>query len=779
MKWLISICAVILGFSSCGWAAAPATLMTLHAAAALANSEVIPNQLVAFEATVTYYSTKTHNLNVQENNEAIYVKVVTNANLLPGDRIMVKGTLKPSFLPYVISDEITVLGHDKLPRPLPVTFDDMVGKKINGRFVSVRGVVRTAGLVSSPGVASGRLQLLMDGGYIDIEVESNDVAALKNLVDTEVEVTGAAGRKFDGKMQQVGAKIKATSLDDIKVIGRANTDPWSLPITPLSDIVMGSHVRDLSQRLRVRGIITYYQPGSAVVLQNSTTSLWVSTQTSEPLRIGDVADATGFPDTHGGQLNLVYAEIKDSQIKAPISPLSANWHQLAFWGRSTLGGHGFDLVTITGRVATVTREAVQDEFVLVADGKVFTAIYRHPPPPDPTPPMLDVPLGSSLRVTGICLPQVANPINDEVPFDILLRSFADIQVVAEPSLLNVRNLAIIVFILLFAVMVVGIRSWIIERRTRREASAVAYVEQRRRRILEDINGSRPLAEVIEQITELVTFRLRGSPCWCLIKDGAMLGNSPTSLSSLRVIETEIPAHSGPPLGTMFAAFPMVIKPNAEKHEALSMGAGLASLAIGTRRLYSDLVHRSEFDLLTDIQNRFSMEKQLEALIDDARRTGGIFGIIYIDLDDFKQVNDRYGHQVGDIYLVEAASRMKRQLRPADILARLGGDEFAALVPAVRSRADVEEIASRLDLCFEEPFTAHRHVLRGSASMGIALYPEDANTCDGLLTAADSAMYGRKRNRKSGTQLRTGEANINGQKGQVVENNCHTRAQNRP
>jgi len=65
-----------------------------------------------------------------------------------------------------------------------------------------------------------------------------------------------------------------------------------------------------------------------------------------------------------------------------------------------------------------------------------------------------------------------------------------------------------------------------------------------------------------------------------------------------------------------------------------------------RRLYSDLVHRSEFDLLTDIHNRFSLDKHLNALIEEARMKASIFGLIYIDLDDFKQVNDVYGHQVG-------------------------------------------------------------------------------------------------------------------------------------
>src|SRR5664279_5105253 len=99
--------------------------------------------------------------------------------------------------------------------------------------------------------------------------------------------------------------------------------------------------------------------------------------------------------------------------------------------------------------------------------------------------------------------------------------------------------------------------------------------------------------------------------------------------------------------------------------------------------------------------------------------------LYIDLDDFKQVNDLLGHQVGDLYLQQVAERMKRQLRPGDLLARLGGDEFGSLIPVVRSRCDVEEIALRLEHCFGEPFIVQDYVLHGSASIGIALYPADA------------------------------------------------------
>jgi diguanylate cyclase (GGDEF)-like protein len=152
-------------------------------------------------------------------------------------------------------------------------------------------------------------------------------------------------------------------------------------------------------------------------------------------------------------------------------------------------------------------------------------------------------------------------------------------------------------------------------------------------------------------------------------------------------------------------------------------------------------------MLTEIQNRFSFERHLNRLIEEARQTGAIFGLIYIDLDDFKQVNDIYGHLVGDLYLQEVADRMKRQLRPGDVLARLGGDEFGLLVPLMHTRADAEDISLRLERCFDEPFIVQGHVLHGTASIGIALYPTDAVNDDALLSSADAAMYMAKHSKK--------------------------------
>jgi diguanylate cyclase (GGDEF)-like protein len=304
-------------------------------------------------------------------------------------------------------------------------------------------------------------------------------------------------------------------------------------------------------------------------------------------------------------------------------------------------------------------------------------------------------------------------------------------------------------LLLLAMLVFGARALFVDRKMRSRLAELGYLGQRRSEILEDINKSKPLSETLERITELASASLKGAPCWCQITGGGRLGNRPThsGTSGLRIAEHAIAAHSGPALGSIFAAFDARTSSQSDEDKALATAAELATLAIETSRLHSDLVHRSEFDMLTEIENRFSFEKHVDELFEEARGTPGVFGIIYIDLNDFKKVNDLHGHQFGDVYLQNVAARMKHQLRPGDLLARLGGDEFGVLLPAVRGRVDVEEIASRLENCFAEPYVMGSHTWRGSASFGTALYPEDADTKDGLLSSADAAMYVAKHGRR--------------------------------
>jgi diguanylate cyclase (GGDEF)-like protein len=750
--------AVILGWAVAASASSPPPIANLRAIHALTNPEASHMLPVAFQATVTYFRPYENTLFVQDGDVAIYVEIETNAKLSPGDRVLIRGTTEPSFRPFVLGTSISVVGHGAVPPAPPATFDELIRGDLDCQRVTVRGHVRTADLATSANVESTSLQMMTEGGEVDAIVDSNDREALKNLLDAEVEVTGAESGQFDGKMQQTGILVHVSSLADVRVIERAAIDPWSIPVTPMDRILSGYRVKDLTQRVRVHGTITYYQPGSMLVLQDGERSLWVMTQTQAPLLIGDRADAIGFPAVHDGFLTLTSSEIQEKQEFRPVVPKLEDAKLL------TSSKHIFDLVSIDATAVAAVRGAAQDEYVLSSEGQLFSAIYRHPILNDGNtadlPLMKEIPLGATVRVTGICMLERSNPFNGQVPFNLLMRSFDDIVVTAAPSKFNVRNLTYAVSLLLLIVLAVTAWGWTMKVKVRQQTEALsariaadaalerrmAELELGRSRILEDINGARPLAEILEQITELASFRLYGAACWCEVAGGARLGAHCADEARYRIVRMEIPARSGPALGVLYAGFEIDTDPGPDEQATLSVAAKLAALAIENRRLYADLHHRSEFDLLTDIHNRFSLEKHLLTRIDEARENASIFGLVYIDLDQFKQVNDLYGHRVGDLYLQEVAVRMKRQLRTGDMLARLGGDEFAALLPNVGSRAHAEEIAQRLERSFDQSFAVEGYVLQGSASVGIAIYPEDGTTKDVLLSAADANMYVTKHTR---------------------------------
>jgi len=485
-----------------------------------------------------------------------------------------------------------------------------------------------------------------------------------------------------------------------------------------------------------------------VVLQDGSKSIWISTQTRIPLKVGDLADAIGFPDSRAGHLTLTSAEILDRKTQNPVVPLRTTSGKLASKVNT------FDLVELEGKVVTEARTASKDEYVLESDGLVFSAVYRRPTTsgPEPFPEMKQIPVGAKVRVTGVCVPEDSGRYDRDRSFNLVLRTNDDIALVAGPSPVNTRSLLTVVSVLLFVIALGAaylVRARRVQKRTQAAAVRIereASLERLRSRILEDINGSCPLSEVLEQIAALVVFKLDDGQCWLQIPE-LHWGAHPVDRYSSRIVQREILGRAGSSLGALYVAFDASRKPNPEEAEALSAGAALSALAIETRKLYMDLFRRSEFDLLTNLHNRFSLDRHLEARIGGARQNAATFGLIYIDLDKFKEINDLYGHRVGDLFLCEVALRLAGQLRSVDMLARMGGDEFAALTPDLQSRADVLEIAQRLEHCFEAPFFIEGHSLRGSASMGIALYPEDGIDREALFSVADGAMYAVKHSRQ--------------------------------
>ena len=224
--------------------------------------------------------------------------------------------------------------------------------------------------------------MLVDGGLADANVDTDNEPALNSLLDAQVEITGAVSGQFDNKMQQTGILFHIQSLDGIKVLKRASSDPWSLAATPMDRVITGYKNVDQSQRMRVEGVVTYYQPGSALVLQDGSHSLWVATQSYTLCGL-----ATGPTPLDFLMCRMVSSPSRGARSGIATSRLRFNhrlftWHELASGGNVT-HGKAFDLVSTEGTVVAEVRQSTEDEYVLQTGRTSF-------------PPSCDIPAPTAL-----------------------------------------------------------------------------------------------------------------------------------------------------------------------------------------------------------------------------------------------------------------------------------------------------------------------------------------------------------------------------------------------
>lgn len=154
------------------------------------------------------------------------------------------------------------------------------------------------------------------------------------------------------------------------------------------------------------------------------------------------------------------------------------------------------------------------------------------------------------------------------------------------------------------------------------------------------------------------------------------------------------------------------------------------------------------DGLTGLANRTLLDDRLSLAIAKARRDNHRLGILYFDLDGFKPINDELGHEVGDSVLKEVALRLKEHTREMDTVARVGGDEFIVVTPNLRGEDEARLIADKIQIALSQPLTLCGKQYQISASLGIAMYPENGEQAAQLIKHADTAMYQAKRASKS-------------------------------
>lgn len=318
-----------------------------------------------------------------------------------------------------------------------------------------------------------------------------------------------------------------------------------------------------------------------------------------------------------------------------------------------------------------------------------------------------------------------------------------------------------------------------------------WLEQDRREILEMVAHDQPLPSAFYAVAKMVEQQSAGSrACVLLLNDGALhtfapsfpqtlidaIGRRPVTFAS-GLVDSDAPpdqpqvaaiathpawegireeaaalglrtswalslrGNDGAAVGLLVVCCPKDRGPTATETAGMTAALKLSITAVEHHHTTRQLAHLVRHDPLTGVPNRIFYEDRLDQALSQAKRTGTPLGLLAMDLNRFKHINDTLGHQVGDSLLQQFAQRLRGVIRESDTLARVGGDEFMIILPDIGTRENALEIVRLLkEALAATPFNIGDRDITASSSIGTALYPDDAADAVTLQRVADAAMY---------------------------------------
>ncbi len=274
----------------------------------------------------------------------------------------------------------------------------------------------------------------------------------------------------------------------------------------------------------------------------------------------------------------------------------------------------------------------------------------------------------------------------------------------------------------------------------------ATIARERSRILEIISSSHKLDHLLAEICASAVLLLPGTECSYNLQFESELAaagpeeQQPGPPHKEVLFEIALRNDAERLIGKVFVSAAPGHIPAQDSDHIYKLLSELAVLSMRHSLLYQGLVYHSTHDPLTELPNRRLYESQLANALEQAELHRSQLAVVYIDVNRFKHVNDKYGHKIGDLYLKQISARLRHQLRPIDLLARVGGDEFIVILPFPETFDRVHSVIVRLKACFNDPFSLDGQIVTGSASFGFARYPQDGVTAEELTRVADNAMY---------------------------------------
>ena len=752
-------------------------------------------------AVVTFSDSANELLFVQDPTDGIFIErsPKDKTPLAAGDEVEVNGVSTANFAPDIGLARVRVLGHPGLPAPVEGRFGSSYWGREDCRWVEFEGVVER--------VEQGRGDTLMSLAWGKNTYKAHvlaPLASLAHLVDSDVTLRGVCGALFNNNHQLLGIQMFLPGADCIRVLRPGHPDPFSQPPIPIADLLQFSKEHDMGHLARVQGTVTFSNRSGTTWIRDATGAVLLRGHDPAGLSLGDLVDVVGFPEIQGFGPGLRGSQLKRLHAGIPPPPIHVSAAD-ALEGSV----HG-QIVAIEGKLVDQFQQPGERVLVVASGQTIFNAILGDRQTERPLKTGAHVRLTGICNVEVEQTQDLILPRSFQIllrsPADIVLIGqppwlTADriLPILGGAALLMIAALSWVVLLRkrvraqTFALRAQTVQLQAAHVRTRdalRKAWEATSLDLDSKRILEMIARDEHVELIVDRIAEAVALHSEGAVCAVLLNPphGPRACIVPPMPSGWQEALEQIAIHSisfsqgfqglqgftadpawekfldtlqnvrfssycaapivsdGATIGAIAAFFRDEREALGTPGAQLSLWANIVALALDRRRMHDQLSYRAQHDNLTTLPNRAALYERLETEINHCSRTTGLMGILYVDLDGFKRINDTYGHDAGDEVLKETARRLARSVRRDDTVARIGGDEFVVLLPSLGRREDAPQIADKIKAALREPIYVNNQRYVVSASVGIGIWPTDGDSPDSLLRFADSQMYTDKKAR---------------------------------